>query len=427
MTAVTLILARSCRWVRARVQEIREGSARFSSGDLSHRIRIHSYAEVDALAEAMNGMADQLNNRIRTVTSQRNELEAVLTSMTEAVIAVDTDERIMSCNHAAEVLFGIDIAGAQGRTIQEVIRNSRFHVFVKGILAGKGTPDDDTVIQFPPDRSLQANGTLLGDSSDRSIGALVVLNDITRLKALETIRRDFVANVSHELKTPITSIKGFVETLRDGASDDPDSARRFLDIILKHADRLNAIIDDLLSLSRVEQEAESDAMRFEPVPMIDTLQSAIGMCDRKARGKNISIDLDCPADLIVTINAALIEQAVVNLLDNAIKYSHPESRVRVAAKAEQGESVITVEDSGIGIPEKDLPRIFERFYRVDKARSREMGGTGLGLAIVKHIVNAHGGSVEAASAPGKGSVFFIRIPLFRVAHSESFNTKPTSS
>ncbi len=427
MTAITLILASFLSVRVGRVfRDIRKGAERFSSGDLSHRIRTRSYAEVDMLAEAMNGMADQLDSRIRAITSQRNELDAVLSSMTEAVIAIDTDERIMKVNHAAATLFGIT-ESARGRTIQESIRNSHFHTFVKSILSGRGTTISDEVIQFPPDRFLQANGTLLKDSSDTSIGALVVMNDITRLKSLETMRRDFVANVSHELKTPITSIKGFVETLRDGALDDPESARRFLDIILRHADRLNAIIDDLLSLSRVEQDAESDAIRFERVPMIDILRNAVGMCDPKAREKSIAIGIDCPGDLTVLVNADLMEQAVVNLLDNAIKYSGNESSVQVAASIEYDRVVVTVTDSGIGIPEKDLPRVFERFYRVDRARSRDMGGTGLGLAIVKHIVQAHGGSVDVSSAPGKGSVFTLRIPLVRHHAGELSNTKPTAS
>jgi two-component system, OmpR family, phosphate regulon sensor histidine kinase PhoR len=394
-------------------REVIAGAERFAAGDLGHRLHVRSYAEIDALADAMNRMADQLDTRIGTITSQRNLLKAVFSSMTEGVIAVDTDERVIDCNQAAEALFSIDLESARGRTIQEVIRNPRLQNFIKRVLESGEPVSVDTILQFLPERYIEAHGTLLCDSGNRTIGALIVLNDVTNLKKLENIRRDFVANVSHELRTPITSIKGFVETLRDGGVDDPATTRRFLDIILKHSDRLNSIIEDLLALSRIEQEAENESVRFERVRVIEILRNAALICDRKARGKAITIDLECPEELELRCNSALIEQAVANLLDNAIKYSDPESRVTVEAAARDDEITITVVDDGIGIPGKELSRIFERFYRVDKARSREMGGTGLGLAIVKHIANAHGGSVTVVSAPGSGSRFTLHFPLVR--------------
>ncbi len=358
----------------------------------------------------MNSMADQLNRRIQTITSQRNELEAVLASMTEAVIAVDADERIMNCNHAAETLFGISLGVARGRTIQETVRNSHLQHFINSVFSSPVPLSEDIILQFQPDRFLQAHGTLLRDSGNRAIGALIVLNDITRLKTLENIRRDFVANVSHELKTPITSIKGFVETIRDGAMGDPATTRRFLEIILRHTDRLNSIIEDLLSLSRVEQESEHDSMPVETVRAEDLLRNVLQVCERKAREKNITIRTEHAEDIKFLGNSALIEQATVNLVDNSIKYSNPGSTVSLSIRRGGNEVSVRVEDEGIGIPEKHLPRIFERFYRVDKARSREMGGTGLGLAIVKHIVQAHNGHITVSSTPGKGSTFTIHLP-----------------
>ena len=414
-------------WIGRMFREIMRGAERFSAGDLGHRIHIRAFAEIDSLAQTMNRMAEQLNTRIQIITSRRNEQEAVLSSMMEAVIAVDSDERIINCNHAAESLFAITLDSARGRTIQEVIRNSRLQSFIKRVLESAWPISDEvpgfykaksgvlenTILQFQPDRYVDAHGTLLRDAENRTIGALIVLNDVTRLKKLENIRRDFVANVSHELKTPITSIKGFVETLRDGAVNDPATALRFLDIIQKHSDRLNAIIEDLLSLSRIEQEAENESVRFETVRVIDFLMNAVTICDRKAREKDITVDLFCAEDMEAIGNPALLEQAVANLLDNAIKYSDPHSRVLIEAAAGEGEMTVKVSDDGIGIPEKELPRIFERFYRVDKARSREMGGTGLGLAIVKHIVQTHNGSVTVISAMGKGSAFTIHLPTIR--------------
>lgn len=390
--------------------EVQRGAARFSTGDLGYRMHVESFAEIESLAETMNGMADQIDRRIRTITSQRNELEAVLSGMAEAVIAVDSEERVINCNHAAESLFGISLGAARDRTIQETIRNSHLQLFIKRVLEGRAPLSEDTVIHFPPERYLQASGSLLLDSDDHAIGAIIVLNDITRLKNLENIRRDFVANVSHELKTPITSIKGFVETLRDGAADDPATARRFLDIILRHTDRLNAIIGDLLSLSRLEQETESERIPVETVRAADLLRDVLLVCDRKARDKDITITADGPEDISLRGNPALLEQAVVNLVDNAIKYSDPGSTVLLNIGRTEREVSVRVTDHGIGIPEKHLPRIFERFYRVDRARSREMGGTGLGLAIVKHIVQAHEGRITVSSAPGKGSTFTLHLP-----------------
>ena len=239
----------------------------------------------------------------------------------------------------------------------------------------------------------------------------MVLNDVTRLKTLENIRRDFVANVSHELKTPITSIKGFLETLRDGAVIDPENTTKFLEIIIKHADRLSEIIEDLLSLSRIERDRERGEIVLEEGPIIPVLESVVRACAKRCAIKNIAIQLDFPGDIIARINTTLLEQAVVNLVDNAVKYSEPGSSVLIQAFKNDDRITIRVKDSGCGIPKEHLTRIFERFYRVDKARSRKVGGTGLGLSIVRHIVNAHGGEISVESSPGRGSAFSICLPV----------------
>jgi two-component system phosphate regulon sensor histidine kinase PhoR len=220
-----------------------------------------------------------------------------------------------------------------------------------------------------------------------------------------------VANVSHEIKTPITAIKGFVETLRDGAMENREDAQRFLKIIENHVDRLSAIIEDLLSLSRIEREVEKDEIVLKEDPIRDVLLTSIQVCQVKATAKNVNVMLSCNEDVKARINAPLLEQAVVNLLDNAIKYSDDESEVDVIAKQTDKEIVLSVHDQGSGIKKEHLPRIFERFYRVDKARSRKQGGTGLGLAIVKHIAQAHGGYVLVESVYGEGSTFYIHLPV----------------
>ena len=248
------------------------------------------------------------------------------------------------------------------------------------------------------------------DAGKEQIGTLLVINEVTQLRRLENLRKDFVANVSHEIKTPLTAIKGFVETLHQGNVDEPEESERFLGIIQKHVDRLSSIIDDLLSLSRIEQEDERQAIEFENKPIKDIFESAVQICRSKAEEKKIDLHLACEENLSSYMDPTLLEQAVVNLLDNAIKYSEPNSAIHLTANLSDSEVKIIVEDQGIGIAKKHLSRLFERFYRVDKARSRKLGGTGLGLAIVKHIAQAHGGQVTVKSTAGKGSTFTIHLP-----------------
>jgi two-component system phosphate regulon sensor histidine kinase PhoR len=238
----------------------------------------------------------------------------------------------------------------------------------------------------------------------------VVLNEVTEIKKLENIRRDFVANVSHELRTPITSIKGFVETLIDGAIHQPEEAERFLQIVARQADRLNAIIEDLLSLSRLETDVERGEVELQQVDLQPVLEAAVQTCAPQADEKRMRLVLAWEGDLAARANPRLIEQALVNLIGNAIKYSPAGQEVRVSAAATGRTVQLQVSDQGAGIDKRHLPRLFERFYRVDKARSRELGGTGLGLAIVKHIALAHGGMVSVESEPGQGSTFVISLP-----------------
>lgn len=392
------------------ITEMQRGAARFAAGDLTYRLEVPTLEEFGALAEAMNSMASQLHSRIFTITQQRNELEAVLSGMVEAVLVVDSDERVLRANQAAEKLFQIREERVKNRSVQETIRNTDLNRFVTDSLAGDRSIERDIVLVGDPDVFLQAHGAKLKDAHGRSIGALVVLNDITRLKTLEQIRRDFVANVSHELKTPITSITGFLETLKEGAIHDPDNAERFLDIIVRHTDRLSAIIEDLLSLSRIERDSEMGEMAIEEGPIQGVFDSVERAVRNRAKHKQIHLEFDLDHSVTARINPTLLEQAIVNLVDNSLKYSEPKSTIRIVSEQNAEEITIRVEDEGCGIPKEHLKRIFERFYRVDKARSRKVGGTGLGLAIVKHIAQAHGGHVEVESSPGSGSTFSIHLP-----------------
>ncbi|MDA0690896.1 MAG: ATP-binding protein [Nitrospinae bacterium] len=389
---------------------MKKAAEEFARGGVPGKIPVSGSLEIAGLGEALNQMARQLDYRIRGITEERNEREAVLFSMVEGVFSVDVAERFISMNQAAAQLIGVDIKNFRRKSVQELVRNNELQKFVKKALNSREVVETDFVLQGPQERNLQARGTVLKDASDNRIGALIVLNDVTRLRRLENMRRDFVANVSHEIKTPITAIKGFVDTLMKGAINNQKDALRFLDIIGRQVDRLNAIIDDLLSLSKLEQDPDHFVLQMEEVELNNVLQSAIQACSNRAAQQSATIDLLCADNIKIKINRQLIEQAVVNLVDNAVKYSGQEKRVEVVGEQQDNTIVIRVRDFGNGIGKDHLPRLFERFYRVDQARSRDLGGTGLGLAIVKHIAQVHKGSVKADSTLGKGSTFSITLP-----------------
>jgi two-component system, OmpR family, phosphate regulon sensor histidine kinase PhoR len=397
--------------ISRQMRAVTEGATRFAAGDFGRKLAVPRTLEFAAVAESLNGMAEELDEKIRTLTRERNEREAVLASMVEAVLAVDPDERVITLNEAAARMLGVERGAAVGSSIQEVARNPELHRVVAETLAGQGPVEAELLMRVGHDeRTLQANGTLLhGEDDERTVGALVVLNDVTRLKRLEAVRRDFVANVSHELKTPVTSIKGFAETLLDGAVDDPEAARRFLRIVAGQADRLNSIIEDLLALSTLEATQLGGAP-LEEADVCDVVSVAVEVCAAKAEAKRIALDVGCVGAVYAPINPPLLEQAVVNLIDNAIKYSPVGSTVEVDLTEGPGEVVITVRDHGAGIGREHRARLFERFYRVDKARSRDLGGTGLGLSIVKHIAQVHGGRVAVESEVGRGSTFSLFLP-----------------
>jgi two-component system phosphate regulon sensor histidine kinase PhoR len=412
--ALALLTAPLAWWaLRAIVQpldQIRQAVQRLAAGTWNARVVVPDPRELAELAESFNRMADQLQRRIGSLAQQNIEQNAVLTSMAEGVLAVDSQERIISSNVASGRLLGFDQVQAQGRRLQEVVRNADLSRFISRALAGQDSIEADILLHGDRERVMQARGSALHDLEGRPIGAVIVLNDITDFRRLEDIRRDFVANVSHELKTPVTSIKGFVETLLDGAMRDPSDAERFLRIIAKQADRLHAIIEDLLSLSKIEQSEDAQDIVLEIAPLSDLLESALHTCQAAAQERDIQVTLECDGPLPAKINPLLLEQAVVNLLDNAIKYSEPGRQVHVTASEQAGEVTIRVADRGCGIASEHLSRVFERFYRVDRARSRKLGGTGLGLSIVKHIAQVHHGHVSVESTLGIGSTFTIHLP-----------------
>ncbi|MFZ5829997.1 MAG: two-component system histidine kinase PnpS, partial [Planctomycetota bacterium] len=404
---------------RAHLAQLTEAVERFAHGELGYKLPLLESGETEALALALNRMAQSLDERIRRLVRQRNEGNAVLASMVEGVFAVDTQERLLNMNQACARLLGVDWEKSRGRSLPEVVRNPGLQHLVAGVLCGQEPVSEEITLHQHEDRFLQAHGTVLRDAVGREIGVLVVLHDVTRLRKLENVRRDFVANVSHELRTPITSIKGFVETLLDGALQNEEDARRFLQIVAAQTDRLGAIIEDLLTLSRIEQETEKAEIVLEPGYLRPVMESAVGVCLIKAAEKDVHMEVLCPDDLQTAINPPLLEQALVNLIDNAIKYSPASGTIALEAERLESEVLIRVRDQGCGIPREHLPRIFERFYRVDKARSRKLGGTGLGLAIVKHIAQSHRGRATVESTLGHGSTFTLHLPTAPVGELET--------
>lgn len=394
------------------IQEITEGAQRFADGHLDRKLILPDSEELAGLAEAMNRMSVQLDERIRTIRWQKNELETVFASMMEAVIAVDNNDRILRSNHAATNFLNGTDRQMQGKYLYEVIRNHEFTRFTAGAAATEKA-EADLVFEIKEEdpRVLNVKSAALIDETGKRIGTLLVLNDVTRMRQLETMRKEFAANVSHEIKTPLTSIQGFAESLLgEPAVAANEEIRRYLDIILKNARRLSAIIEDVLRLSNIEHADRQKDFHFEEKKIAAVIDSAVNICRPEADRKHVSIITDCDPGLTASMDFSLAEQAFINLLENAVKYSPENSEVKIDVMIKNRDTVIRFSDNGIGIPAAHIPRLFERFYRVDKTRSRKLGGTGLGLAIVKHIAQIHGWRIDVHSRPGQGSVFSVIIP-----------------
>jgi two-component system, OmpR family, phosphate regulon sensor histidine kinase PhoR len=413
---VTLLVSRK---ISRPLEVMTQGAEKLARGDTASLIAVDTASmstEVAALARSMNRMANQIKDRINTITLQRNELETFFASMAEMVLAINTEKKIIRINRSAATLFYLSPDDVQGKILHGVIRNKDLHQIVDEVLDTAESVEKDIYIFIGGDKLfLHTKAVPILNDRGKLTGVLVVMNDMTRLQKLENLRRDFVANVSHELKTPVTSIQGYVETLLDGALENPDDARRFLEIVARQTARLDNIIDDLLTLSQIELKIDQHEISLVRANLHEVLETAVQTCLSKALDKNIRIDILCDKNLQVKINPNLLEQAVINLLNNAITYSPNDRKITTRAVLEkQAEKkdrlIISVEDQGIGIEQEHLERLFERFYRCDKSRSSTQGGTGLGLSIVKHIAIAHSGSVTVRSEPGKGSTFSIIIP-----------------
>jgi len=363
-------------------------------------------AQQDAAAAQRQTVAVREQHQ-RELASVQAQQQALFNSMIEGVLLLDPAGKIRLANQALERLLGVT-ADIRGRTVLEAFRLHELQELVNRVLVEGQVLGHELNLPSLDQRCLQVNATTFLDREGRQQGIIVVFHDLTRLKQLENTRQEFVANVSHELRTPLSLIKGYVETLIDGAKDNPEVSLRFLQTIDKHADRLTYLIEDLLTISRLE--SGQITLNLQTTDLRPVIQRALDELLNRAREKTVTLVNKVPEGQAVRVDADRVHQVLFNLVDNAIKYGRQDVHVEVSSRAVDEKFVeLSVTDNGPGIPAEHLERIFERFYRVDKARSREQGGTGLGLAIVKHIVQSHGGEVWATSGEGRGTTFFFTV------------------
>jgi two-component system phosphate regulon sensor histidine kinase PhoR len=390
------------------LKEIAWISKSIAAGDYTKRILISSHDELGDLARAFNHMSEQIRARIQEVTAAKARLEAVLLSMFEGVMVLDASGKIRLMNERLKEYLKVE-DNPIGRKTLEIIRNIEIQEIVdKSLKIKKGLESREISVLIPDERILSVHATPIINKGNTE-GSVLVFYDITDLRRLEKIRQDFVANVSHELRTPISSIKGYAETLLDGAIDDKENAKDFIEIIHSDSERLASLINDILDLSKIESGELK--LGIQPISLTPIIKKVVKLLTKQAKAKGVKIELDVSNTVCkVMADKERIAQVVLNLLDNAIKYNKLNGKVTISYKEDKKLLKVNITDTGLGIPAKDLDRIFERFYRADRARSREIGSTGLGLSIVKHIIEAHGGAVSVESIPDDGSVFSFTLP-----------------
>jgi two-component system phosphate regulon sensor histidine kinase PhoR len=397
------------RILAARIARFREFASRVAAGDFRPLAQDRHRDELTALAGTMNQTAAQLEETVHKLMEERNQSAAVLAGMAEGVIVVNAAGRVMFCNPAFCRAMNINNQYWQGRPVAEVVPMADLLTCLERARSANGPVTSEVTTGSVRTRSFAVAVTPILSGSEPA-GAVLVLHDITEIRRLERARRDFVANVSHEFKTPLTIIQGFAETLRDGALHDPENGRKFIEIIREHAVRLGALTDDLLKLARIE--AGKLECRRQTVPIASIVEACLTTARLNARAKYLIVEAEYAADLPpITADPLLLRQVLQNLLDNAVRYSPPGGRITVTAAASKTEVTLSVTDHGPGIPKAEQERIFERFFRADAARDRESGGTGLGLSIAKHLVEMHGGRIQVESEVGLGSTFQVILPL----------------
>ena len=385
------------------LETVTETAEKISEGDLSQRIPVRKYnSEIEKLARMFNFMAEELEEKITEISQEKSRIEAILESMVDGVIAVDKEGKVSLINPAARRIFNIEAEKIKGRELISSLFSHRIDMYLQRAFDKKKSISREIKYKNPEQKIIQATFIPLLDETENVNGGVIVLTDITELRKLETVRNDFVANVSHELRTPLTSMVGYLDTLLESDIEDPETRDRFLKIIKEETDRLSILIKDLLNLSKIESQSfDLKARNFE-----DVLEKVVNLMRKNAEDKNINFQVEIAENIpLVYMVSEQIKQVLINLIDNAIKYTPAGGKIKIKVEKEVDKVYFSVKDTGMGIPKADQERIFERFYRVDKARSRALGGTGIGLSIVRNIVKQHGSEIQVKSREGEGSEF----------------------
>ena len=401
------------RRVTRPVVEMQSVARQMAGGDYTVRAPVRSPDEIGRLGRALNVMASRFRGKIEDLEREQATITAILDSMVEGVLAVDGRDHLLLLNQSVRAMFRLGPRLGPGKPFLEVIRNADLFDLLEACRAAGGEMvSRELSLTTPVERVHEVHALPLRLGGE-GIGVLMVLHDVTELRRLERVRTEFVANVSHELRTPLTAIRGYLETLLEGGLDQPDNGRRFLQIVFRHTERLGRLLDDLMDLSNIELGKVT--LKREPTDLADVLEPVLAIVRPQAEAKRLAVAADLPRGLpTVSADRDRLVQILLNLVDNAVKFTPEGGRVTVTASPWEGMVEVVVADTGVGIPSTDLPRITERFYRVDKARSRALGGTGLGLAIVKHLVQAHGGELRIESELGKGTTVSFTLPTARV-------------
>jgi len=422
-----LAVAAAASWRIARgmtkpLEAVTRAAQRIRNMDYEARVEVDPRGEIGELGRAVNAMAESLQQQMVRIRQKESQLESVLDNMTSGIVMINRAGVILLLNRMAEELLGMPAHELLGRQYTEARQQYELVRLIGDALERREHLRDELTFYYPEERQIEINLVPI-EGRDDSGGLLLVLQDVTAIRRLERMRSEFVANVSHELKTPIAAVKGFAETLLGGAGGDPETQRAFLKIIHDESDRLNRLVNDILELSKIESRRAP--LLFSPVELGPFIGKTVELLAKEAERKNIRIETEVGDELYVEADEDRLRQIVVNVLSNAINYTPEGGRVRIQvepvasgdgqiAEEDDYDAIrIRISDNGIGIPKKDLPRIFERFYRVDKARSRSSGGTGLGLSIVKHLVELHRGSIAVESTVGVGTTFTIELPVLQ--------------
>ncbi|CAH1226083.1 MULTISPECIES: two-component system histidine kinase PnpS [Paenibacillus] len=412
---VALVSYRVARGLTSPIEHITKVAHRISKLDYDARVKVTRRDEIGQLGLAINGMADSLQTQLKTIRDNEALLQSVLANMTGGIIMIDAGQSIALVNREAERMLGIQAARVTGKPYTELKRHYELTHTIEESVELRERMSEEVSIYNPEQHLLRIDGVTMSENDGGYRGMLFLLQDVTAIRRLEKMRSEFVANVSHELKTPVAAVKGFAETLLSGGVQDKETERSFLQIIYDEGDRLNRLIGDILELSKIESKRAP--LECSPVHVHSFLEMVLETLSKVAEKKQIRLQMIVPEELYIEADEDKMKQIFINLLSNGINYTPEGGRVKVQVTVENDgereEVVFAVSDTGIGIPKKDLPRIFERFYRVDKGRSRNSGGTGLGLSIVKHLVELHHGKLSVESELGMGSTFRVILPLIQ--------------